>query len=61
MNNESLQKNVEKLLKKKIVEGCIQEDMFEQYINGIKDLSNVWWLPDFTLHYQQYYSSRGLF
>ncbi|XP_022863768.1 Fanconi anemia group D2 protein isoform X2 [Olea europaea var. sylvestris] len=46
MNNESLQKNVEKLLKKKIVEGCIQEDMFEQYINGIKDLSNDY-LPTF--------------
>ncbi|KAL3629924.1 hypothetical protein CASFOL_026236 [Castilleja foliolosa] len=38
MNSESLQKSVEKLFKKKIVEGCFQDHMFNQCIHGIKDL-----------------------
>ncbi|KAL6563004.1 hypothetical protein OROHE_005591 [Orobanche hederae] len=38
MNSESLQKSVEKLFKKKIVEGCFEGDMFDQCIHGIKDL-----------------------
>ncbi|PIN26603.1 hypothetical protein CDL12_00633 [Handroanthus impetiginosus] len=38
MNNESLQKSVEKLFKKKVLEGCFQDHMFDQCIHGIKDL-----------------------
>ncbi|KAL7120198.1 hypothetical protein ACP275_02G108500 [Erythranthe tilingii] len=38
MNCETLQKSVEKLFKKKILDGCFQEHMFEQCIHGIKDL-----------------------
>ncbi|KAL8545696.1 hypothetical protein ACS0TY_005722 [Phlomoides rotata] len=38
MNSESLQKSVEKLFKKKILEGCLQEHMFDQCIRDIKDL-----------------------
>ncbi|KAH6772470.1 fanconi anemia group D2 protein [Perilla frutescens var. frutescens] len=38
MNNESLQKSVEKLFKKKIIEGCLQDHMFDQCILGVKDL-----------------------
>ncbi|KAK9285230.1 hypothetical protein L1049_024418 [Liquidambar formosana] len=38
MNGESLQKSVEKMLKKKIIEGCIQEVMFDQCIHGNKEL-----------------------
>ncbi|KAI3445229.1 hypothetical protein Pfo_001894 [Paulownia fortunei] len=38
MNSESLQKSVEKLFKKKIVEGCFQDHMFDQCIHGIMDL-----------------------
>ncbi|GFP99763.1 fanconi anemia group d2 protein homolog [Phtheirospermum japonicum] len=38
MNSESLQKSVEKLFKKKIVDGCFQDHMFDQCVHGIKDL-----------------------
>ncbi|XP_071936752.1 uncharacterized protein [Coffea arabica] len=38
MNCEALQKSVLKLLKKKIIEGCIEEAMFYQCIHGNKDL-----------------------
>ncbi|CAA0828633.1 Unknown protein [Striga hermonthica] len=38
MNSESLQRSVEKLFKKKIVEGCFEDHMFDQCIHGIKDL-----------------------
>ncbi|KAG8391040.1 hypothetical protein BUALT_Bualt01G0146600 [Buddleja alternifolia] len=38
MNSDSLQKKVEKLFKKKILEGCIQDHMFDQCIHGINDL-----------------------
>lgn len=41
MNNESLQKSIEKLLKKKIIEGCFQEHMFDQCILGVNDLPKV--------------------
>lgn len=41
MNNESLQKSVEKLLKKKIIECCFQEHMFDQCILGVNDLPKV--------------------
>ncbi|MCD7455074.1 hypothetical protein HAX54_026977 [Datura stramonium] len=39
MNSEPLQKIVEKLLKKKILEGCIVETMFDQCISGNTDLT----------------------
>lgn len=42
MNSEPLQKSVEKLLKKKILEGCIVETMFDQCVSGNKDLAQVW-------------------
>lgn len=42
MNNEPLQKIVEKLLKKKILEGCIVETMFDQCVSGNTDLTRVW-------------------
>ncbi|KAL8061718.1 hypothetical protein ABFX02_02G103500 [Erythranthe guttata] len=38
MNCETLQKSVEKLFKKKILDGFFQEHMFEQCIHGFKDL-----------------------
>ncbi|XP_047954928.1 Fanconi anemia group D2 protein isoform X3 [Salvia hispanica] len=38
MNGESLQKSVEKLFKKKIIEGCLQDHMFDQCILSVKDL-----------------------
>lgn len=41
MNCESLHKSVQKLLKKKIVDGYIEEDMFAQCIHGNKDLVQV--------------------
>ncbi|XP_057476207.1 uncharacterized protein LOC130764144 isoform X1 [Actinidia eriantha] len=37
-NGKSLQKSVEKIIKKKIVEGCIQDVMFDQCIHGNKEL-----------------------
>ncbi|PHU09870.1 hypothetical protein BC332_21730 [Capsicum chinense] len=42
MNSEPLQKIVEKLLKKKILEGCIVETMFDQCVSGNTDLARVW-------------------
>ncbi|KAM3378396.1 hypothetical protein P3S68_010809 [Capsicum galapagoense] len=39
MNSEPLQKIVEKLLKKKILEGCIVETMFDQCVSGNTDLA----------------------
>ncbi|XP_060218210.1 uncharacterized protein LOC132645313 isoform X1 [Lycium barbarum] len=39
MNSEPLQKSVEKLLKKKILEGCIVETMFDQCVSGNTDLT----------------------
>lgn len=41
MNSESLRKSVEKLFKKKIIEGCLQDHMFDQCIDGVKDLPKV--------------------
>lgn len=41
MNCESLHKSVQKLLKKKIVDGYIEEVMFAQCIHGNKDLVQV--------------------
>ena len=41
MNGESQQKRVEKIFKKKIIEDCIQEAMFDQCICGLKDLVKV--------------------
>ncbi|KAG6393159.1 hypothetical protein SASPL_147394 [Salvia splendens] len=38
MNGESLRKSVEKLFKKKIIEGCLQDHMFDQCILSVKDL-----------------------
>lgn len=40
-NGESLQRSVEKLFKKKIIEDCIQEAMFDQCIHGHKELVQV--------------------
>lgn len=41
MNGESLQKSIEKMFKKKIIEGCIQKAMFDQCICGHKELAQV--------------------
>ncbi|KAJ6332276.1 hypothetical protein OIU76_010629 [Salix suchowensis] len=38
MNGKSMQKSVEKIFKKKIVESCIREDMIDQCICGNKEL-----------------------
>ncbi|KAI8026083.1 Fanconi anemia group D2 protein [Camellia lanceoleosa] len=38
MNGESLQKSVENIFKKKIIEGCIQDVLFDQCIRGNKEL-----------------------
>ncbi|CAA7406874.1 unnamed protein product [Spirodela intermedia] len=38
VNGGSFQKSVEKILKKKIVDGCIQESLFDQCIQGQKNL-----------------------
>ncbi|CAN4108571.1 unnamed protein product [Withania somnifera] len=46
MSNEPLQKIVEKLLKKKILEGCIVETMFDQCVSGNMDLTRDY-LPTF--------------
>lgn len=45
MNSELLQKSVLKLLRKKIIEGCIEEAMFYHCIHGNKDLALVY-CPD---------------
>lgn len=41
MNSEYLQKSVEKLFKKKILDGCLQDHMFDQCVHGIIDLPKV--------------------
>ncbi|CAA6669898.1 unnamed protein product [Spirodela intermedia] len=41
VNGGSFQKSVEKILKKKIVDGCIQESLFDQCIQGQKNLVKV--------------------
>ncbi|KAI8027544.1 hypothetical protein LOK49_LG02G01757 [Camellia lanceoleosa] len=41
MNGESLQKSVENIFKKKIIEGCIQDVLFDQCIRGNKELVQV--------------------
>ena len=41
MNGELLQKRVEKIFKKKIIEDCIHQAMFDQCICGLKDLVKV--------------------
>ena len=38
---ESLQKSIEKMFKKKVIEGCIQKAMFDQCICGNKELAQV--------------------
>jgi hypothetical protein len=40
-NGESLQKSIVKVFKKKIIEDCIQEVMFDQCICGNKELVKV--------------------
>lgn len=40
-NSESLQKSIEKMFKKKIIEDCIQEVMLDQCICGNKELVQV--------------------
>lgn len=41
MNSESLQKSIEKLLKKKIVEGYINEALFDRCVHGNKAIAQV--------------------
>jgi Fanconi anemia group D2 protein len=40
-NSESLQKSIEKMFKKKVIEDCIEEVMFDQCICGNKELVQV--------------------
>ncbi|XP_048434271.1 LOW QUALITY PROTEIN: Fanconi anemia group D2 protein homolog [Pyrus x bretschneideri] len=49
MNGESLQRSVEKLFKKKIIEDCIQEAMFDQCIHGHKELVQDYFLSFISL------------
>lgn len=44
MNGDSMQKNVAKLLKKKIIDGCIHEVLFDQCIQGNRALvQHTYW------------------
>lgn len=52
-NSESLQKSIEKMFKKKIIEDCIEEVMLDQCICGNKELvqvsmSIIWFKEYFT-------------
>ena len=38
INGGSLQKGMEKILKKKIIEGCLNESLFDQCIHGHREL-----------------------
>ncbi|KAM5580264.1 hypothetical protein ABKV19_009822 [Rosa sericea] len=49
MNGESLQRSVEKLFKKKVIEDCIQEAMFDQCIHGHKELVQDYFLSFISL------------
>ncbi|XP_050384590.1 uncharacterized protein LOC126801166 [Argentina anserina] len=49
MNGESLQRSVEKLFKKKVIEDCIQEDMFDQCIHGHKERVQDYFLSFISL------------
>lgn len=40
-NGGSMQKNAERMLKKKILEGCFHKVLFEQCINGQRELVKV--------------------
>lgn len=44
MSSEPLRKSVEKIFRKKIVEGLIQEGLFDQCIRGNKELVQVKYL-----------------
>lgn len=48
-SNESMQKSIEKVFKKKIIEGCIQEVMLDQCICGNKELAQVYMLLFFGM------------
>ncbi|TYI20143.1 hypothetical protein ES332_A07G215700v1 [Gossypium tomentosum] len=48
-NGESMRKSVEKVFKKKIVEGCIQEVMLDQCIRGNKELAQEYFLSFLSL------------
>nr|KJB10666.1 hypothetical protein B456_001G214900 [Gossypium raimondii] len=48
-NGESMRKSVEKVFKKKIVEGCIQEVMLDQCICGNKELAQEYFLSFLSL------------
>lgn len=41
INGGSLQKGVEKILKKKVIEGCLNESLFDQCIHGHRELVKV--------------------
>lgn len=41
-NGGSLQKSVEKTLKRKILEGCLRMSLFDQCIHGQRDLVKVY-------------------
>lgn len=56
MNGESMQKSVEKIFKKKIVDNCIQEAMIDQCICGNKELVQV----SFTIFWNEQKSSSKL-
>ncbi|VVA26373.1 PREDICTED: Fanconi [Prunus dulcis] len=49
MNGESLQRSIEKVFKKKIIEDCIQEAMFDQCIHGHKELVQDYFLSFISL------------
>ncbi|GMI98522.1 Fanconi Anemia D2 [Hibiscus trionum] len=48
-NGESMRKNIEKVFKKKIIEGCIQEVMLDQCISGNKELAQEYFLAFLSL------------
>ncbi|KAK8569867.1 hypothetical protein V6N13_002579 [Hibiscus sabdariffa] len=48
-NGESVRKNIEKVFKKKIIEGCIQEVMLDQCICGNKELAQEYFVAFLSL------------
>lgn len=41
MNGDPIRKSIEKIFKKKVVDGCIQEALFDQCICGNKEFVKV--------------------
>ncbi|WRX09860.1 Fanconi anemia protein FANCD2 - like 1 [Theobroma cacao] len=48
-NGESMRKSIEKVFKKKVIEGCIQEVMLDQCIYGNKELAKEYFLSLLSL------------